>query len=187
MKVETRSGGRDKPADVFKEAANPPTGGNYGKTQADILVRLKKERSSVVTDLDHLPDAAPDLRSKIDADVAKMADPNAGSDGLRAQDRLIKVGRPAIPRVLAATKGLDFSKYPSAREGALDCQLAAAVDHVLREITGYTAPPRLQYTPDSNLGDYTRCIDEWYVWWLTNGYRRETFYRKAEEAEEEKL
>jgi hypothetical protein len=190
IKAAVRDGAPGKPrAETYKEAANPPTGGNYGKSQAEILVMLRDSRASVVTDLPHLPDAPADVQAKIDADVAKIADPNAGSERVRAQDRLVKIGRAAIPRVLAVAARLDFSRHASVLAAADDCFVADAVDGTLREITGYQVPPQLQYSPQtSKLSDYQSCIDQWYLWWLTTGYKRETFYKEGGAAgEDEKL
>ena len=184
LKTAVRTGGGSEPKDVFKEVENPPTGGNYGKSQAALLGMLKDRRAEVIVDLDHLPDTPGDLRQSVDSDVKKVADVNSGSEGIRAQDRLVKVGRPAIPRVLGIAAKLDFGKYKSILDARDDCVVADAIDNVLREITNYDKVTRLQYTPQSNLGDYPRCIDEWYVWWYTIGYRRATFYRKAEDLEE---
>jgi hypothetical protein len=166
-------------------AANPPTGGNYGKTQSEILIAYKSDRASIVTELPHLPDTASDLQMRIDADVKSIADPNAGGEALQAEERLVQAGRAAIPRVLGITAKLDFSKYKGMVEARDACVVAASVDRILREITGYTTPPRLQFTPDGRLDDYPVCIEEWYLWWLTTGYKRETFYKTAPAKEED--
>ncbi len=188
FKAVARSEGLQPKGETFKEAANPPAGGNYGKSQAQLLMALKDARASVVTDLGHLPDTSPDLQGKIDSDVAKVADPNSGSEGIRAQDRLIKIGRPAIPRVLAVASKLDFAKFKDILDARDECTVADAMDNVLRSITEYDKPPKVQYSPQfSKLVEYQQCIEEWYLWWLTVGYRRETFYRKADVPEDEKL
>lgn len=172
------------PPEKFEPAANPPEGGNYGKSQGELLMMLKKERGSVVVPLEHLPDTGPDLRTRIDADVALISDPNTGSDALHAIDRLAKVGRPAIPRVLAATAGLDFSKYKDIREALDPCKVADAVDAVLKKITAYDKIPDLQFSPTGDLSAYPKAVEDWYIWWFSNGYRRATFYKPAEEVED---
>jgi len=173
---------------TVKYVENPPTGGNYGKTQSEILVMLKKDRSGVLTDLPHLPDTPFDQQGKIDTDVGLISNPNAGGEALQAEERLVKAGRAAIPRVLAIASRLDFSRYKNMMEARDQCVVAASVDRILREITGYTTPPRLQFTPEGRLDEYPVCIDEWYLWWLTTGYKRETFYKAPPEQEtEEKL
>jgi hypothetical protein len=187
MKTVVRGGISDK-ADKFTPAANPPSGGNYGKSQAAILLLLKDKRAEVWVDPGHLPDTPPDLAQKIDADVAKMADPNGGAESARAQDRLIKIGRPAIPKVVGLTSRLDFSKYSNILEARDACILGAAIDNVLRSITGYDKVRMLQYDPQNGkITEYLDTLDGWCLWWFTIGYKRETFYKAAGAAEDEKL
>jgi hypothetical protein len=186
IKTAPRAGAAEK-RDEFQVVAEPPTGGNYGKSQAAILLMLRDRRAEVVTDLGHLPDTAGDVQSAVDRDVALLSDPLAGRDALVAQDRLIKVGRAAIPRVLGIAAKLDFSGFKTMAEARDACVVADGIDHVLRGITAYATPPQLQFSPQGNLEDYRRSIDEWYVWWLTHGYKRATFYKAAASEEEEKL
>jgi hypothetical protein len=186
LKTALRGGIEDK-KDTFKVAENPPTGGNYGRPQAGLLTMLKEDRFSVVMDLGHLPDTPPDLAQKIDADIVKMADPNAGSEFFRARDRLTKIGRPAIPRVLGIAARLDFSKFSKITDAAEMCQVADAIDETMRGITGFEKFTQLQYNPNSKLEDYPHTIDQWFVWWYTIGYRRETFYREAGAGDDDKL
>jgi hypothetical protein len=165
--------------DPVKYVENPPTGGNYGKTQSEILYALKEKRSTIVTDLPHLPDTPSDVQSKIDADVKAIADPGSGGAAIKAEEELVKIGRAAIPRVLGITANLDFSKYKTMAEARDACVVASSVDRILREITGYTTPPRLQFTPEGRIDEYPVCIDEWYTWWLTTGYKRANFYKSS--------
>ena len=187
LKAAVRGGVQDK-ADPFTPAANPPSGGLYGKSQAALLLMLRDKRSDVWIDPGHLPDTAADVAAKIDADIAKMADVNGGSEFLRAQDRLVKAGRAALPKVIGLTSRLDFSKYGSMQDARDACALGDAIDNVMRGITGYDRIPMLQYSPmDGKLAQYTDSLDEWCLWWFTIGYKRETFYRKAAAPEDEKL
>ncbi len=187
MKAAVRGGVEEKP-ETFTPAANPPTGGHYGKSQAALILMLKDERPRVWVDPGHLPDTPSDLAQRIDADVAKMADVNGGSEGFKAQDRLIKIGRPAIPKVLGLVSRLDFTKYSNVLEARDACILGDAIDHVLREITGYDKVRQLQYSPQNGkITEYMESLDAWCLWWYTIGYKRETFYRQAGGAEEEKL
>jgi hypothetical protein len=171
--------------DPAQYVENPPTGGNYGKTQSEILFALKEKRSTIVTDLPHLPDTPADVQSKIDADVKAIADPGSGGAAIKAEEELVKIGRAAIPRVLGITANLDFSKYKNMAEARDACVVASSVDRILREITGYTTPPRLQFTPEGRIDEYPVCIDEWYTWWLTTGYKRANFYKSAAPAKPE--
>jgi hypothetical protein len=186
IKTALRGGITDK-KDDFKPAANPPSGGNYGKAQAALLTMLKENRFSVVTDLGHLPDTPGEVAQKIDEEIPKFSDPNAGSAFFRSRERLLKLGRPAIPRVLGVAAKLDFSKYSKITDAAEICQVADAIDEVMRGITGYDKFTMLQYNPNSKLEDYPRVIDEWFLWWYTIGYRRETFYKPEGADAEEKL
>jgi hypothetical protein len=180
-------GGIEEKKDAFKEAAHPPTGGNYGKSQAALLTMLKEDRFSVVMDLGQLPDTAPELAQKIDADVIKISDPMGGGDAIRAMDRLVKVGRPALPRILGIVSKLDYSKFPKVIEARDACVLGDAVDSLMRDITGFDKFTRLQFSPNAKLEDYTHTIDSWFVWWYTTGYKRETFYKPEAAEGEEKL
>ena len=176
--------------DPVKYVDQPPTGGNYGKTQSEILFALKEKRSTIITDLPHLPDTPADVQMKIDADVKAIADPGSGGAAIKAEEELMKIGRAAIPRVLGITANLDFSKYKNMAEARDACVVASSVDRILREITGYTTPPRLQFTPEGRIDEYPVCIDEWYLWWLTTGYKRANFYKSstpAKPAEDERL
>ena len=187
MQTAVRGGVEDK-ADTFTPAANPPSGGNYGKSQAALILLLKDNRPEVWSDPGHLPDTPPDVAQKIDGDVLKMADVNGGSEGFKAQDRLIKIGRPAIPKVLGLVSKLDFSKYSSVLEARDACILGDAIDHVLREITGYDKIRQLQYSPQNGkITEYMESLDAWCLWWYTIGYKRETFYKAAGAPEDEKL
>ncbi len=168
-------GGIEQKKDAFKEAANPPTGGNYGKSQAALLIMLKESRTSVVTELSHLPDTSSDVASKIDADILKVSDPMGGGDAIRAMDRLSKIGRPAIPRVLSIAAKLDFGKYSKVVDARDACVLGDAVDSLMRDITGFDKFTRLQFSPNVKLEDYSRTIESWYLWWYTTGYRRASF------------
>jgi hypothetical protein len=186
IKTAVRGGVTDK-KDEYKLAENPPSGGNYGRPQAVLLTMLKENRFSVVMDLGHLPDTPPDVVQKIDAEIPKFGDPNAGSEFLRARDRLRNVGRAAIPRVLGVAARLDFSKFARITDAAELCQVADAIDEVMRGITGYDKFLQLQYSPNSKLEDYSHVIDEWFIWWYTIGYKRATFYKADGAAEDEKL
>lgn len=186
IRTAVRGGVTDK-KDEFKPAENPPSGGNYGKAQAALLTMLKENRFSVVTDLGHLPDTPGEVAQKIDEEIPKFSDPNAGSAFFRSRDRLMKLGRPAIPRVLGVAAKLDFSKFTKITDAAEICQVADAIDEVMRGITGYDKFTMLQYNPNSKLEDYPRVIDEWFLWWYTIGYRRATFYKPEGADAEEKL
>lgn len=187
MKAAVRGGVEEKP-DNYTPAAQPPSGGHYGKSQAALILLLKDSRADVWIDPGHLPDTPSDLAQKIDADVLKMADVNGGAEGFKAQDRLIKIGRPAIPKVLGLVSKLDFSKYSSVLEARDACILGDAIDHVLREITGYDKVRMLQYSPQNGkITEYMESLDGWCLWWYTIGYKRETFYKAAGAPEDEKL
>ena len=187
LQTAVRSAGVEQKSEGYKEVANPPSGGNYGKSQSQLLMMIKDNRASVLTPLDHLPDTPPDVAQKIDEHMGKILDVNSGSAAIRAKDALIKIGRPAIPKVLSAFSRSDFSKYGDATGARDECVVADYADEILRDITAYPKGTRLQYSPEARLGAYQAAAEEWYVWWLTMGYKRETFYKKASEDEDEKL
>ena len=137
----------------------------------------------MVAPLDHLPDTPADLQGKIDEDVARIADPMAGREALLAHRRLVKIGRPAIPRVLSAAAKYDFSKYRNMDEARDACIVADAVDGILREITSFEKFARLQYTREGHLDPYQKTMEEWYLWWLTQGHKRASFPKRAAEDE----
>jgi hypothetical protein len=170
-----------------QEAKDPPTGGLYGSSHASILLMLKEDRTKVIVPLDHLPDTPGDLRSEIDRLVATIANPDAGSEALTAQDRLVAIGRPAIPKVLSITAGLDFKRFANVADARPACVVAASMGHVMQGITGYEKIRTLQYNLTANLDHFDEVIGEWYLWWYTVGYRRATFYKKTVDEEEEKL
>ena len=189
LKAEPRAAKGAKAADKFTPVDNPPTGGNYAKSEGELRMMLKRGRAELLLPLDHLPDTTADLRTQIDADVARIADHDAGTEALKAAERLAKVGRAAIPRILSVAAKLDFSGYKDIKDARDDGVIAQSVDDVMRRITGYDNEkiPALQYTPSANLADFQRNAEEWYVWWLSTGYKRATFYKQADEGEEESL
>jgi hypothetical protein len=187
LQTASRSAGVEQKAADYKEVANPPSGGNYGKSQSQLLMMIKDNRPSVIAPLDHLPDTPPDVAQKIDEAMGKVLDVNSGTAAIRAKDALIKIGRPAIPKVLSALAKFDFSKYGDATGARDECVVADYVDEIMREITAYPKGTRLQYSPEARLGAYQAAAEEWYVWWLTMGYKRETFYKKVGEDEDDKL
>ncbi len=184
IRVESRKSAKSEEYEKFEPAANPPTGGNYDKTSAALRIMLKQDRASVVAPLDHLPDTAPQTRQKIDEDVAIIADPMVGSEALRAQRRLVQVGRAAIPRVLSAAAKYDFSKYKGMDEARDGCVVADAVDGILREVTSYEKFARLQYTREGRIDQYQKTIEDWYEWWLSMGHKRASFPRKPAAGDE---
>ncbi len=173
----------------YEAAANPPTGGNYGKSVDELRTLVRSDRASVVVPLEHLPDSGEDVRREVDSLVAVVANPDAGGEFIKAQVRLIEIGRPAVPRLLSAVAKLDFSKHESMVDARDPCVVADAVDSTLREITGMTKYTKLQYNPQGKLHVYVKVIENWYIWWLNTGYERARFSKPKdrEEGGEEEL
>jgi hypothetical protein len=169
----------------YEAAANPPTGGNYGKDVDDLRALVKSNRAAIIGDLPHLPDTPPALASEIDTLVLKVADPYAGREALDASHRLVAIGRAAIPRLLSAAAAQDFSKFTNMMDARDPCVVADAVDTALRDITSKTNITKLQFNPQGTLAVYPRVIENWYIWWLNTGYERASFPKKAETPDDE--
>ncbi len=181
------AGGEEERKHSFKRAANAPSGGNFGKDSDTLRAMMDKDWKSVVTDFDHLSDTPEELRKQIDADVAIIANPDAGRESLVAADRLVKVGRPAIPKVIGVFSRLDFTKYANAVEARDACVVADAVDGILREATNWTRITPLQYNVQAKPSTYKAVIRNWYVWWLNRGFEESEYPKpKPRAGEEEK-
>ncbi|MHC4822228.1 MAG: hypothetical protein ACYTDX_10970, partial [Planctomycetota bacterium] len=98
----SRSDRKKQERPQLKMAEILPEGGNYGLGSQELLTKIRKDRTSVVKDLEHLPDTPEEQKGEIDRLVAVMADPNAGREALDAQRKLVEIGRAAIPRLLSA-------------------------------------------------------------------------------------
>jgi len=148
---------------VRQEAA--PARGLVGMDRAALRAMGDEE---LVVELDHLESTPGALRKEIDALCATLVDFLAGRDGLAAQDRLVEIGRPGLPRVLSS-----FPKAgdPNERIGMIN---ACFVDQTLRDLTADRAPPQIQrLLPMANPSkeQIGRAIRDWYVWWYSEGYR----------------
>jgi len=89
-------------------------------------------------DLVHLEKTPAELRKAIDALVAVMMDPQAGSKSLDAQRKLIAIGKPAFPRVLGAMAAARerLTDQDTMDERLLESSLKLA-DECLRAMDGY--------------------------------------------------
>jgi len=89
-------------------------------------------------DLAHLDKTPAELRKAIDALIAVMMDPQAGSKSLDAQRKLIAIGKPAFPRVLGAMAAARerLTDQDTVDERLLESSLKLA-DECLRAMDGY--------------------------------------------------
>lgn len=120
---------------------------------------------SPIIALDHLEDTPAELRTEIDALVEQMLDHSDGRNFNRAVDRLKKIGRPAIPRLLNKINDL---------KGDLDgnnIQLSQVV-RCLRAMTGSAfaypvANSPLDPAPKKTEAERLSSLRAWFAFWYS--------------------
>jgi hypothetical protein len=142
---------------------------------------LPKNYEDFVPHLKHLDSTPTDLRNEIDKHCKTLVDFQAGSDVNVAQDRLVEIGKPAVPRILAMfAKAGDLSSM----EGVSN---AFKVDETLRKICG-THSKTDAITPFSRPSkkEILRTAKYWCIWWFTRGHTMDKYIEdEADEEEDE--
>jgi hypothetical protein len=123
----------------------------------DISTMDWDEISNELAALEHVPGTAESLKSEINKLVTTMLDFQSGGDGLRAQKRLIEIGKPAVPIIL---RGLAKLGFKSIEDRSATCM----ADEALREITNYTRIDQLRAVmEDPRI--YRRVVKRRMQWW----------------------
>lgn len=116
--------------------------------------------------LEHLEDTPPELRQEIDKlvqDVLESASPTApGALFNRATDRLVEIGRPAVPRLLNALYELHGDPIGN------NIQLSQ-VCRCLRQVSGnaydYPVADRPGESRQQTTEKRVSAVKQWYAWW----------------------
>lgn len=133
-----------------------------------------KKKKFPVEKLSHLESTTPDMQTRIDDGVAKLLDVNNPKPGNEARNDLVKVGKPAIPRLLSAWVDLKM-------DDVQDVTRANMLHQTLGEITGkeITFSPDNPTSPsDAKLRE--KVLGSWFTWW---GQNKESFVRRSDAAE----
>ncbi|MEN8150677.1 MAG: hypothetical protein ABFS86_12715 [Planctomycetota bacterium] len=116
-----------------------------------------------IRELPHLDTTPPELRAEIDRLTAVLVDFNAGADGLDAQERLVEIGRPAVPKVLSAF--LHTGPWEE-MEAMIN---ACVVDGTLRRMVPEEAKiPRLIPFARPTAKTVRGVVTLWFEWWDGN-------------------
>jgi hypothetical protein len=149
----------------------------YGKSKM-ALKPLHLDR--LMKDLGHLESTPAEQQSEINKLCALLVDFNAGRAGTDAQHRLMELGKPGVPLIIASfMKAGDLGS----REGMTN---ACFVDDTLRQVVGNPLG-MMKLTPMANPGknQIERTAKAWAIWWYLDGYKLESFDTGDEDDEEE--
>jgi len=116
----------------------------------------------LVRELPHLESTPPELRAEIDRLAVTLVDFYAGSSAVEAQDRLIEIGHPALPKVLSAF--LHTGPWED-REGMIN---ACFVSETLRRMVpeDVSGPiPRLKPFAIPSADEVRAVVVLWFRWW----------------------
>jgi hypothetical protein len=124
---------------------------------------------------DPIPGTAPAEQKEIERLLDVAADFNAGADGYRAMDKLIAMGKKAIP--------ITLNKYLEVNlDGNIDAiRRGKTFNEILRDITG----ERHSYAiTEDQEGGYYRSVArlQWHKWWTKN---KDTWTGPADDEEED--
>ncbi len=132
-------------------------------------------REAELKPLEHLEGTPPEQRKQIDDDIATLIDPEAlPQQANRADIRLRKIGKPAVPRLL--NKLYEFATNSKIDETRLQVR---KVTQALEDITGQ----RFGFDPSSAVaGNLAKeeyrmsALKQWYGWWADNFWREDISY-----------
>jgi ribosomal protein S27E len=133
-------------------------------------------------ELPHHEDTSGSVRAEIDRLMPVLLDFQSGGDGLKAKDRLVEIGKAAVPALLKGTANLDFAQLEDRSAGQL-------IDEALREITGNTRGMALK-VPIDKVKVWQRTFKYHLVYWETHKHLEGDKFRTkstVEEDEEEDL
>lgn len=125
--------------------------------------------------LEHLEDTPEELRTRIDALVARLIDFDLHPrENNAAGTELVEIGRPAIPVLLTAMFETEIVDDDTLAK-------VGKVHHTLRDLTGYD--PGFPITAFEEDSDAKReiAVKAWFAWWLRKGERR---FQEKEEGED---
>ena len=147
----------------------------------------RKVRESELSPLGHLPDTPEELRTEIDKLIVELTD--LSEDGRvfnRHVDRIVEIGRPAIPRLLNQM----YEAQDALDRGDQDTKLQVRrVIQVLTVMTGmrfgFNVADRSNAGVDGDKGQRTSALKQWYAWWYKTHDRDYT--TAIDKAEDESL
>ena len=128
-------------------------------------------REAELRPLEHLESTPPELREEIDARYAEMIDLSLSpKDSNAARQRLIEIGKPAIPVLLTGFYEIPLETEDQAKQ-------VNVIVQALREITGQNFGYKPQVAEGSGTGttDERRqsALKQWFAWWHLKGERFE--------------
>ncbi|MBK8977983.1 MAG: hypothetical protein IPM29_18915 [Planctomycetes bacterium] len=132
-------------------------------------------REAEIKPLDHLEDTPAEVRTEIDALVAKLIDLDApGAQAFRVTQRMRDIGpRPVIPRLLNQM----YEIHADSRENILRLR---RITQALEDLTGQRFGFNPAMTGDSNNTAAAElresALKQWYGWWADNHWRKDPAY-----------
>ncbi len=120
---------------------------------------------SELVPLDHLPDTPPELRQEIDDLIAALIDLDApGAVSNRSINRLVEIGRPAIPRLL--TK---LTEVEPTGDGKLQLlRVLQALRTMSGARFGFNPADRKELLVGGTKEERLSALKQWYAWWYKN-------------------
>jgi len=167
-----REGAEWRVAGFEKERIVEPPAPEPGPKRPTLVDQVVLSDGSVVIEdeirpMEHLEDTPSEARTRIDALIATLVDPNPrlGMEIAEAREKLIEIGRPAIPRLLNALHDIPA-------DGADNLVRLNLVNKTLEAITGFST----SFAPQLGEGSITSAsperlhsgLKQWFAWWKLN-------------------
>lgn|GEM_PF-5762473 len=131
----------------------------------------KKEKVLVVkpVPLDHLPDTPPELRKEIDHLLEVAADPNANARAAnKACERLVEIGRPAMPRILNLFYQIVHGPNPDSYDNRTTIMriIKSCLVPMTRCDFGFNPSMRPDEKGNTAAQERETALGQYYVWWF---------------------
>ncbi len=185
-----------KPKARKKKKSRPklhlPKGVKPEEIQEVTIHREGKEKKVLVVKpvpLDHLPDTPPELRKEIDHLLEVAADPNANPKvSAKACERLVEIGRPAMPRILNLFYEIVHGPNPDSYDNRTTIFRIIKFCLVPMTRCDFGFNPSLRPDENGNTAAQERetALGQYYVWWFQHNDKAYwDLLKKAREKEDE--
>lgn len=158
----------------------------------ETITREGKKKKVLVMDpvpLDHLPDTPPELRKEIDHLLEIASDPNVRPpDAIKACERLVEIGRPAMPRILNLFYRIVHGPDPDSYENRTTIFriIKLCLVPMTRCEFGFNPAERPDQEGNSAAQERKVALGQYYVWWFQHSDKAYwDLLKKQREKEEE--
>lgn len=116
--------------------------------------------------LEHLEDTPPELRAEIDQAYATMIDLDLTREATQARQRLVEIGKPAIPVLLTGLYEIPLDTMDQAIQVN---QICRALRDITGEYHGYEPMELAGSTVGTTRERRESSIKQWFAWWERKG------------------